>query len=102
LWRRNQSARRKKNLIRGEESNFGRQSNIECMEAQCGALDECHGKVSLGFIGRLHRAINLAVAIALVALGHGGFVYFYLIAATWNRGLALGAGVVAAAGVYWL
>lgn len=42
------------------------------------------------------------VAIGLVALGCGGFVYFYFIATTWNRGLAVGAAIVAAAGVYWL
>ena len=53
-------------------------------------------------MGPLHRAINLAVAIALVAVGGGGFVYFYFIATTWNRGLAVGAGIVAAAGLYWL
>ena len=29
-------------------------------------------------------------------------VYFYFIATIWNRGLALAAGIVAAAGLYWL
>ena len=50
----------------------------------------------------LHRAINLIVALTLVALGGSGVVHFYFIATTWNRGLALAAGVVAAAGLYWL
>ena len=56
------------------------------------------------FMGPLHRAINLIVALTLVALGCGGVVYFYFIATMtiWNRGLALAAGVVAAAGLYWL
>lgn len=50
----------------------------------------------------IHRAINLVVALTLVALGCGGFVYFYFIATTWNRGLAIAAGIVALAGLYWL
>ena len=53
-------------------------------------------------MGPLHRAINLIIALTLVALGCSGVAYFYFIATTWNRGLALAAGVVAAAGLYWL
>jgi protein-S-isoprenylcysteine O-methyltransferase Ste14 len=53
-------------------------------------------------MGPLHRVINLIVALTLVALGCGGVVYFYFIATTWNRGLAVAAGIVAAAGLYWL
>ena len=34
-------------------------------------------------VSTLHRAINLFVALALVALGAGGLIYFYFIAA-WN------------------
>jgi protein-S-isoprenylcysteine O-methyltransferase Ste14 len=53
-------------------------------------------------MGSIHRAINLIVALTLVALGCGGVVYFYFIATTWNRGLAIAAGIVALAGLYWL
>jgi hypothetical protein len=53
-------------------------------------------------MGRLHRAINLAIALVLLALGCSGFVYFYFIAATRNGWLALAAGIVGAAGLYWL
>jgi len=52
-------------------------------------------------VSALHRAINLIVALALVALGAGGLIYFYFIAA-WNGWMALAAGVVCAAGLYWL
>jgi hypothetical protein len=34
----------------------------------------------------LHRAINLIVALTLVAIGGGGVVYFYLIEASWPPG----------------
>jgi hypothetical protein len=54
------------------------------------------------FMSAIHRAINLVVALTLVVLGCGGFVYFYFIATTWNRGLAIAAGIVALAGLYWL
>jgi len=40
--------------------------------------------------------------MALVALGGGGLVYFYFIAATWSGWMAVGAGIVAFAGLYWL
>jgi hypothetical protein len=53
-------------------------------------------------MGSLHRAINLIVALTLVAIGGGGFVYFYFIDATWSRWLTVAAGIVAAAGLYWL
>ena len=53
-------------------------------------------------INRLHRAINLVIALALVALGGGGLVYFYFARATWNGWMALAAGIVCAAGLYWL
>jgi hypothetical protein len=52
-------------------------------------------------VSTLHRTINLFVALALVALGAGGLIYFYFIAA-WNGWMALAAGVVCAAGLYWL
>jgi hypothetical protein len=51
---------------------------------------------------RLRRAIHLVIALALVALGGGGFVYLYFIRATWNGWMALAAGIVCAAGLYWL
>ena len=50
---------------------------------------------------RGHRAINLFVALTPSRLGAGGLIYFYLIEA-WNGWMALAAGVVCAAGLYWL
>jgi hypothetical protein len=66
------------------------------------ALDLDFGQVNTGFMGPLHRAINLIIALTLVALGCAGIVYFYFIATIWNRGLAVAAGIVAVAGLYWL
>jgi hypothetical protein len=42
------------------------------------ALDLDSGQVNTGFIGRLHRAINLIVALTLVALGCAGVYTFTL------------------------
>ena len=50
----------------------------------------------------LHRAVNLIVALTLVAIGGGGLVYFYFIDTSWPRGMTVAAGVVGAAGLYWL
>jgi hypothetical protein len=53
-------------------------------------------------MGPVHRAINLTIALALVALGGGGFVYFYFVAASWNGWMAAATGIVGSAGLYWL
>ena len=50
----------------------------------------------------LRRAINLILALALVAIGGGGLFYFYFLTATPNGWMALAAGIVGAAGLYWL
>ena len=50
----------------------------------------------------LRRAINLILARALVAIGGGGLFYFYFLTATPNGWMALAAGIVGAAGLYWL
>jgi hypothetical protein len=50
----------------------------------------------------LHRAVNLIVALTLVAIGGGGFVYFYFIDTSWPRAMTVAAGIVGAAGLYWL
>lgn len=50
----------------------------------------------------IHRIINLILALTLVVLGCVGIVYFYFLTTTWNRGLAVAAGIVAFAGIYWL
>jgi len=42
-------------------------------------------------MGRLHRTINLGIALVLVALGGVGLVYFHFITATSNGRLALAA-----------
>jgi hypothetical protein len=52
-------------------------------------------------MGSLHRAINLIIALTLVVLGWGGFVYFYFID-TWPWGMKVAAVTVGAAGLYWL
>jgi protein-S-isoprenylcysteine O-methyltransferase Ste14 len=56
----------------------------------------------LALMGKIRRAVNLIIALTLVALGCGGLFYFYFVATTWNRGLAVAAGIVAFAGFYWL
>ena len=53
-------------------------------------------------MGPLHRAINMIVALTLVAIGAGGFVYFNFIDATWPRWITIVAIIVGAAGLYWL
>ncbi|MGB8631278.1 MAG: hypothetical protein WCD69_18155 [Xanthobacteraceae bacterium] len=65
-------------------------------------LDSMVGSVNFDFMGPLHRAINLIVALILVAIGGGGFVYFNFIDATWPRWITIVAIIVGAAGVYWL
>ena len=53
-------------------------------------------------MGAIRRTINLIIALVLVAMGCGGLAYFYFIAATRNGWLALAAGIVGSAGLYWL
>ena len=53
-------------------------------------------------MGPLQRAKNLIVALTLVGLGWGGFAYFYFIDASWPWGMKVAAGIVGAAGLYWL
>ena len=53
-------------------------------------------------MGSLQRAINLIVALTLVALGWGGFAYFYFLDASWPWGMKVACGIVGAAGLYWL
>jgi hypothetical protein len=50
----------------------------------------------------LRRTINLIVALSLVALGGGGFVYFYFMDTTWPRWILIAAIIVGVAGLYWL
>jgi hypothetical protein len=50
-------------------------------------------------MGLLHRAVNLIVALTLVAIGGGGLVYFYFIDTSWPRGMAVAAGIVGATGL---
>ena len=53
-------------------------------------------------MGRLHRVINLIVALILVAIGGGGVVYFYFIDTTWPLWITIVSGIVGASGLYWL
>ena len=60
------------------------------------------GSVNFDLIGPLHRAINLIVALILVAMGVGGVVYFYFIDTTWPLRITIVASIVGASGLYWL
>jgi hypothetical protein len=42
-----------------------------------GDLDLGRGSVKLGVMGSIRRTVNVIIALALAALGCGGFVYFY-------------------------
>jgi hypothetical protein len=59
-----------------------------------GDLDLGRGSVKLGVMGSIHRTVNVIIALALAALGCGGFVYFYFIAAAWKRRAILAFGRV--------
>lgn len=50
----------------------------------------------------LHRAVNLIVALTLVAIGGGGLVYVYFIDTSLPRWVTVAAAIVGAAGLYWL
>ena len=58
--------------------------------------------VKLTPVSALRRAINLILALALVTIGGGGLFYFYFLTATPDGWMALAAGIVGAAGLYWL
>jgi hypothetical protein len=73
-----------------------------CVSLNFDGLDQRSGLAKFDFMGQLHRTINLAIPLVLVALGGVGIVYFYFITATLNGWMALAAGVVGAAGLYWL
>jgi len=65
-------------------------------------LDLGRGAVPLNGMGSIRRTINLIIALTLAALGCGGLVYFYFIAATWNGWMTAAAAIVGFAGLYWL
>ena len=67
-----------------------------------GPLDPMGGSVNFDFMGPLHRAINMIVALTLVAIGGGAIVYFHFIDTTWPRWITIAASIVGAAGLYWL
>jgi hypothetical protein len=47
------------------------------------------------------RAIDLIIALALTAVGFGGFVYLYFLTEAPNW-IIVAAGVMGCAGLYWL
>ena len=65
-------------------------------------LDPGRDSFRHGVMGAIRRTINLIIGFVLVALSCGGLAYFYFIAATRNGWLALAAGIVGSAGLYWL
>ena len=65
-------------------------------------LDLAPGFFKWAIMGKIHRAINLVMALALVVTGGAGLVYFYFISDTWSPWLAAAAGLVGFAGLYWL
>ena len=52
-------------------------------------------------MGSIRRTVNVIMALALAALGCGGFVYFYFIAAAW-KGWTVISVVMGGVGLYWL
>jgi hypothetical protein len=66
-----------------------------------GDLDLGRGSVKLGVMGSIRRTVNVIIALALAALGCGGFVYFYFIAAAW-KGWTVISAVMGGVGLYWL
>ena len=66
-----------------------------------GDLDLGRGSVKLGVMGSIRRAVNVIIALALAALGCGGFVYFYFVAAAW-KGWTVISAVTGGVGLYWL
>jgi hypothetical protein len=66
-----------------------------------GDLDPGRGSVKLGVMGSIRRTVNVIIALALAALGCGGFVYFYFIAAAW-KGWTVILAVMGGVGLYWL
>ena len=69
-----------------------------------GDLDLGRGSVKLGVMGSIRctgRRVNVIIALALAALGCGGFVYFHFIAAAWKGWTDISV-VMAVVGLYWL
>ena len=66
-----------------------------------GDLDLGRGSVKLGVMGSIRRTVNVITALALAALGCGGFVYFYFVAAAW-KGWTVISAVMGGVGLYWL
>jgi hypothetical protein len=52
-------------------------------------------------MGSIRGKLNVIVALALTALGCGGFVYFHYFAAAW-KGWTILSAVMGGAGLYWL
>ena len=70
-----------------------------------GDLDLGRGSVKLGVMGSIRRTVrrtvNVIIALALAALGCGGFVYFYFSAAA-SKGWMVISAVMGGVGLYWL
>jgi len=74
---------------------------MQPLSLKFGDLDLGRGSVKLGVMGSIRRTVNVIIALTLAALGCGGFVYFYFIAAAW-KGWTVISAVMGGVGLYWL
>jgi hypothetical protein len=74
---------------------------MQPLSLKFGDLDLGRGSIKLGVMGSIRRAVNVIIALALAALGCGGFVYFYFIAAA-SKGWMVISAVMGGVGLYWL
>jgi hypothetical protein len=74
---------------------------MRTLSLKFGDLDLRRGSVKLGDMGSIRRTVNVIIALALAALGCGGFVYFYFIAPAW-KGWTVISAVMGGVGLYWL
>jgi protein-S-isoprenylcysteine O-methyltransferase Ste14 len=79
-----------------EDTKLACRSSFEALDGP--VLERSHSLP----MSSLRRAINLILALMLVALGGGGIVYFYFIDPIWPRWIIIAAIIVGAAGLYWL
>jgi hypothetical protein len=76
---------------------------MRLLSLKFGDLDLGRDSVKLRVMGSIRRTrVNVIIALALAALGCGGFVYFYFIAADAWKGWKVISAVTGGVGLYWL